>query len=299
MPLRDNEGRELTATATPGVTRVIDLEPPATQADIRFCHDNDISIHPDPDAPILMAQGQWDHWNREFDRVTFTSGASGTAGNVWLFENNANTDFGITSSNSTSNTVVLDPNTFSTDSIEIRGDLRIVTNNGIPWNPGVVLPYDAPSIPADQFRPGLRTPRLTAAQRERRHKSNAAWLRAEQLLRKYLSREQRRELVVEGRFHVQSGDRRYRISKGRIGNVEWVDREGDVLQRYCCHVRDMVPTYDNLLAQMLLLIHDERRFIETANIHWRRDKIKHPFEIKRHGMFDNIAVWDAPAVIAA
>jgi len=259
---------------------------------------SDVTVQEPANSQILMAQRQWDQWNQAFTRVTFTSNTAGTstAGNIWRFENPIDTRYSGTTS--TSDTIFLGDTTTG-NNIEIHGDLRIVPDNSVPWNPGVVLPYDVPSIPAELFQPGIRTPRLSPEQRERRQRANAAWLRAEQLLRKYLTREQRRELVHDGLFHVQSGDRRYRISKGRIGNVEWVDREGNVLQRYCCHVRDLVPTYDNLLAQMLLLIHDERRFIETANVHYRRDKIVHPFEQKKPGMFDSVMLWPQNNFVAA
>ena len=102
------------------------------------------------------------------------------------------------------------------------------------------------------------------------NKRNTAEQRAKQLLWQTLSREQRREMAEHGWFHIEVGCRRYRFKKGRIGNVERVDDNGEVITRYCCHPIDMVPDYDTVLSQMMMIIHNEAEFLRVANVRYQR-----------------------------
>lgn len=96
--------------------------------------------------------------------------------------------------------------------------------------------------------------------------------RAELLLMDNLTDEQRIEWAEKKQFHIDIGERRYRIWRGRAGNVELV--RGHEMRshyrpgrpRYCCHVVAGVPDADNVLAQKLLLESDEQRFLEMANV---------------------------------
>lgn len=93
--------------------------------------------------------------------------------------------------------------------------------------------------------------------------------RADKLLHECLSPEQSEELRNNGHFHLEvfSGDvrRRYRINRGRAGNVLQVDDSGRVLKRLCIHPIEMVPDGDTMLAQKLFLEGAEEEFLRVAN----------------------------------
>jgi len=102
---------------------------------------------------------------------------------------------------------------------------------------------------------------------ERRITAEAS-ARAEQLLLGVLSAEQRetyqraRHIIVIGR----SG-RRYRVRRGRVGNVDVIGRNGHIESRLCAHPGVWTPEADVVLAQLLHLQHDDDAFCRTANVH--------------------------------
>jgi len=277
-----------------GNTTSVDLNPPHTMADIRWATDQGLVFTaPTNRVDTLVAESQWNQWNRDFGRVTFTTATSGTAGSIWLFSDHRDaTDSGTAANPANYASSLAASNFFSTDStdsilihtnpnLEIHGNVRIVPNHYIDWTPGTILPHDAYSIPAEIYRPGVEFPRLSAEQRAEykrqrqesrawKQQSNTAWLRAEQLLRKFLTRDQRRDWVQSGEFFLHVGDRRYRISKGRSGNIALVDGGGAALEKYCCHPEAMVPTCDTLLSQMMMLLHAEAEFHRITNVTFRR-----------------------------
>jgi len=94
--------------------------------------------------------------------------------------------------------------------------------------------------------------------------------RAELLLQESLSAVEREELAAKGFFHVETvspnGERRrYRILRGRSGNVKQVDSNGKILKTLCCHPREAVPDADTMLAQKLWLQTREEDFLRIAN----------------------------------
>lgn len=92
--------------------------------------------------------------------------------------------------------------------------------------------------------------------------------RAEKLLVENLSLQQRLQYEKEKMFVVNGkSGYRYRIRKGRVANVDMIDRSGKIEHRLCAHPSDAVPDYDTMLAQKLLLEDDEQRFIAVANKH--------------------------------
>lgn len=94
--------------------------------------------------------------------------------------------------------------------------------------------------------------------------AEAAWVRAEALLRDNLTLEQRRRLDTHKEFFVQSElGRLYRIRMGDVGNVDLM-YDGTVMQRYCIHPKG-VPVYDTMLAQKLMLEACEDEFLRVAN----------------------------------
>jgi hypothetical protein len=109
-------------------------------------------------------------------------------------------------------------------------------------------------------------PKRDALVRKReRARRSAAEVKAEELLRSCLSREQDEELSRSGWFYVPVEDRVYRIERGHAGNVVLLDGGGKAVERFCIHPSG-VPAADAMLAQKLLLESDERKFRSIANI---------------------------------
>lgn len=92
--------------------------------------------------------------------------------------------------------------------------------------------------------------------------------KAERLLMESLREKQLEEYQEFKRFTVISkdGKRTYRVNKGRIRNVQLIDQGGKVLRTYCGHPQEYVPDEDTMLAQKLLLEHEEERFLKLANV---------------------------------
>jgi hypothetical protein len=98
---------------------------------------------------------------------------------------------------------------------------------------------------------------------------NAASRRAEDLLRRHLSDEQREDLEKKHCFYLTSHgkdgkSRRYRIDRGTHGNVKLLDDKGSIVGSYCVQP-DGVPAADAMLAQKLWIETDEDAFLKVAN----------------------------------
>ena len=100
---------------------------------------------------------------------------------------------------------------------------------------------------------------------ERERQRAEANQKAEELLQGVLTQEQREQLEAMAAFEVETERARYRIRRGRSGNVQELDVEGRVVARYCIHPREAVPDADTMLAQKLLLEVDEAAFLRIAN----------------------------------
>lgn len=126
--------------------------------------------------------------------------------------------------------------------------------------------------PEQRAEQGARLARIRAEQAERnaveQRIATEANARAEVLLLAMLNAEQRetyqraRHIIVVGR----SG-RRYRVRRGRIGNVDVIGRDGHIESRLCAHPGIWTPDPDVMLAQLLHLQHDDDAFCRTANVH--------------------------------
>lgn len=104
------------------------------------------------------------------------------------------------------------------------------------------------------------------AERERTAARVAAQKRAEDLLLSLLDENQRRELAEHNSVSVFSElQKRYRIRRGRSGNVDELDDGGRVVAKYCAHPNELVPDADTMAAQLLMLTHNEREFLRVAN----------------------------------
>jgi flagellar biosynthesis GTPase FlhF len=100
---------------------------------------------------------------------------------------------------------------------------------------------------------------------ERRKAEQEAKDRAEALLLRYLSEQQKEQLRLHNYFHVVVGEDTYRIKRGFAGNVKLLDKEGREIRSFCIHPRERVPDADAMLAQKLMLETDLPQFLKTAN----------------------------------
>lgn len=129
----------------------------------------------------------------------------------------------------------------------------------------------------------VRTPEQVAAEDAARAERTARWneqaridtiarekaeKRAEELLLTLLTEEQKRQFKAESAFivHGRSG-LRYRIRRGRSGNVDVIERDGRLRHRLCAHPIENVPNCDTMAAQKLMLEFDDLDFSRRANIH--------------------------------
>ena len=105
----------------------------------------------------------------------------------------------------------------------------------------------------------------------RQVEQTAANANAKKLLLSILNEDQKRDWAAHGHFYLHVEDRKYRIKRGRSGNVELVDPQtNEPLERFCAHPSQAVPDEDTAVAQMMYLLYDERRFIGLANSHYTK-----------------------------
>lgn len=116
--------------------------------------------------------------------------------------------------------------------------------------------------------------------------------RAEDLLRSALSEGQLQEFVKKGYFHVQVGDRKFRITKGRSHNVKEVDDRSRILRSFCAHPTEHVPDADTMLAQKLILETDPDAFFKLANVMraTREEYVPRDSEAFRQTVVENIQI---------
>jgi hypothetical protein len=87
------------------------------------------------------------------------------------------------------------------------------------------------------------------------------------LLVTFLEDDQRASFEKEKYFiiHSRDGQRRYKVSHGRSGNVKLIDPKGKELASFCIHPGIACPDEDTMLAQKLMLETDEKAFLRIAN----------------------------------
>lgn len=116
-----------------------------------------------------------------------------------------------------------------------------------------------------------RRERFRAAEAKRVAQLDGANRRAEDLLRRHLTDEQRKDLDSKRCFYLESiardgTRRRYRIDYGTHGNIKLLDEKGSIKGTYCVQPLN-VPVADSMLAQKLWIEGDEEGFKRAAN--WR------------------------------
>lgn len=87
--------------------------------------------------------------------------------------------------------------------------------------------------------------------------------KARELLLSCLDDEQRADYEAYEHFHVQVRNKRYRITKKRVGNVYRIE-EGRTVESICIHPSGG-PLEDQMLSQKLMLETDEERFLRIGN----------------------------------
>ena len=134
----------------------------------------------------------------------------------------------------------------------------------------------------DQDRLRRLRPQITPEQREQRERQQAEnerrWAaeraekqtakdRADELLDANLTDAQRSDLARDGFFFVDSlKGNKYRIRRGRVANVDAMHKCGErVSHKLCAHPQLYVPDGDTMLAQKLMLEHNEDEFLRLAN----------------------------------
>jgi len=100
---------------------------------------------------------------------------------------------------------------------------------------------------------------------ERRRAEQEAKDRAEALLLRNLSSQQKEDLRTKNYFLVEVGGETYKIQRGFSGNVKQLNKAGQEIRSFCIHPAERVPDADSMLAQKLLLETDPERFFKTAN----------------------------------
>jgi len=97
--------------------------------------------------------------------------------------------------------------------------------------------------------------------------------RAELLLQRLLTDEQRASLRDNRHFYLHSAGKKYRIDRGQTGNVKLVDESNAVVESYCIHPIG-VPEADTMAAQKLMLEADPETFRRVANITYRNGRTR-------------------------
>lgn len=105
---------------------------------------------------------------------------------------------------------------------------------------------------------------LAQAERQRAEQREAEE-RAERLLDRHLTENQRKTWKKAKVIYLETARRRYRIHKGRTGNIRVVDKNDKAIQSWCVHPAEAVPDCDTVLAQILHLQNDEEGLERLAN----------------------------------
>jgi hypothetical protein len=105
---------------------------------------------------------------------------------------------------------------------------------------------------------------------------SVAEIRAQKLLRSWLSLEQRDQYDARGFFEVVGSDTgaRYRINRGHVFNIQELDADGEEAFAWCLTLHGLFTTGDINLAQKIALETFEKKALAIANrstkSNWRR-----------------------------
>lgn len=156
------------------------------------------------------------------------------------------------------------------------------TNTWQLWCNDTTLPTTSANVTV--FNPPLWQPRQRSPEEiqrdlqeaERRRRQAAAYevelekarIEAHCLLDSILDDMQKKCLKEKDWFLVigRSG-KIYRLRRGRIGNIDMIAPDGNVIGRFCIHPGQHLPNADDLVAQKLHLETDDDGLIRRANRH--------------------------------
>ncbi len=112
-----------------------------------------------------------------------------------------------------------------------------------------------------------RLDREIRARREAKVLADEADKKALALLLAHLTDEQAKQYQTKQYFELitRDGKRRYRLQHKWAGNVRLVNDKGVEISQFCIHPGVEIPIADSLLAQKLMLEHDEEQFLKIAN----------------------------------
>lgn len=220
---------------------------------------------------FTLANQIWTNWSTIQNSACYTNAASNTIWNNW--------NSGI--SNATAVTATLyTTNNLVWASWNTNSAIGI-TNNGY-FRAAVETPEQVAAREAQQRQYAAEQATREA---ERRAVRAEADKRAEALLRAHLTPEQQAQLSTKDWFliHSKSG-KVYRINRGRNANIDVIDETGKTVRSLCVHPRDAVPDADTMLAQKVMIEHDEESVLKMAITHgaqhgWRRGPVPEPIEL--------------------
>lgn len=197
------------------------------------------------------ATGVWRIWTGATAITTGTSITTGTTDTVW--------DQWVNTSNITTTATTATASTWAHWMNQSTNDIR---PQGQPIRSH--QPETAEMV-AERNRREAERRRLDEAARQETAKADERALR---LLVGILDERQRKDMADHGHFFVDApSGRRYRIDKGRSGNVKVIDRVTGVwIESLCIHQSDFVPVYDTMVMQKLLIETAEDEFRACANI---------------------------------
>lgn len=196
-------------------------------------------------------QTVWAYWTGD---STCTSGTTTTAEHIWEWWTGGTAT--ITQTQVWKGWVTISSGTANTP-------LRYVRES----QPPAPRVRTAEEIAADEARIAAQRAEWQAAEHARVLARQKAEERAKELFLRTLSHEQRRQFEEHRSVVVVGRQCRYRIRPGRSGNIDVVGKDGVVTHRLCAHPAEMVPDFDTMLSQVLMLTHEEERFVRLANRH--------------------------------
>jgi len=199
--------------------------------------------------------------------------------NIWVRWNTDQTWLNATASSITSyttNSATWSAWNNSTLAVTASGSVYTIDNTWANWNAGTATIYNRNCVVAPVETPDQRIAREAryAEQRRVQEEERLARLatrkeadaKAEALLRAHLIPDQQEQLAREDWFLIVSkSGKKYRIFRGRAGNIDLIDETGKALKSLCVHPRDDVPDADTMLAQALMLRFDEESLLRLAN----------------------------------
>lgn len=203
--------------------------------------------------------GSWSQWNHQYYYVRCDTGtATATSALIWGDWNSA---YSLTNTATSVSTAATTTWKYWNSVVGAMGSNYVAAALRPPTPVEAAEQVRQEAVYAEEMRQAHERQQLQAAILAE------AEMRALALLKRQLNKEQHEEFVRNRCFTVIShdGQRKYRVNKGWSHNVERIDDGGKRMHSLCAHPSERVPEYDNMLAQLLLLTHDEPAFLRVAN----------------------------------